>query len=145
MEGASIVIDTFGRPGGRFQVLEMAAGAPSSNDPSLNRPPGVAHIVIEVGKRGFLVDLGEPVPMSETLGALIESERSGSQLVRPEPSWRWDEPLILAEPFPGGGAHGDHLIYRWNKGDFEYRVSLHTWAPADEVVRTLHAMVKSIR
>ena len=43
------LVDTFGRPGGRFQVLELAAGAPSNNDFSRNAPPRVSQVVIEVG------------------------------------------------------------------------------------------------
>lgn len=141
---SSYLVDSFGRPGGRFQVLEMAAGAPGDNF-ARNSPPRVSHVVVEVGKPDFLIDLGEPAPTSSPLDSLLEVDRSGSQLLAPEKKWDWNQELVLAESFPSGGAHGDHLIYRWTKGGFEYRVSLHAWTPGAEAVRTLHAIVKSIR
>lgn len=140
----SYLIDSFGRPGGRFQVLEMAAGATGANF-ARNDPPGVAHLVVEVAKQLYLVPLGAPVETSESLDSLLSETRSSSYLVSPEPSWKWNKPLILAESFPGGGAHGDHLVYEWQRGARSYRVSLHAWTPAVESVRTLHAIVRSIR
>ena len=140
----SYLVDSFGRPGGRFQVLEMAAGA-TTGDFSRNAPPGVSHVVVEIGKPGFLIDLGEPVETSSSIDSLLETSRSGSNVVSPEAAWKWDKKLILAESFPGGGAHGDHLIYEWQRGARTYRVSLHVWTPSVESVRTLHAIVRSIR
>ena len=140
---SSYLVDSFGRPGGRFQVLEMAAGAPG-NDFARNSPPRVSHVVIEVGKPEFLIDLGEPAATTSALDSLLGTARSGSQLLSPEKKWDWNQELVLAESFPGGGAHGDHLIYRWKKGGMEYRVSLHAWTPGAEAVRTLHAIVRSI-
>lgn len=144
VKGSSYLVDGFGRPGGRFQVLEMAAGAPGNNF-ARNSPPRVSHVVIETGQPGFIIDLGEPVPASGSLDSLLATARSGSQLVSPQKGWDWNQKLILAESFPGGGAHGDHLIYEWVKGSYTYRVSLHAWTPGVEAVRTLHAIVRSIR
>lgn len=140
----SYLIDSFGRPGGRFQVLEMAAGAPGG-DSSRNAPPEVAHLVVEVAKQSYLVPLGTPVETSTSLDDLLGQDRGGSLRVMPERNWKWNKPLLLAESFPGGGAHGDHLIYEWQKGARTYRVSLHAWTPGAEAVRTLQAIVKSIR
>jgi hypothetical protein len=140
----SYLVDSFGRPGGRFQVLELAAGA-TTGDFSKNAPPGVSHVVVEVGKPGFIIDLGEPVETSESIDSLLQSTRSGSYVVSPQPGWKWNKKLILAESFPGGGAHGDHLIWEWPRGGYTYRISIHAWTPSVESVRTLHHMVVSIR
>jgi hypothetical protein len=144
VKGSNYVVDSFGKPGGRFQVVEMAAGAPSSKDFTRNAPPRVAHVVVEAGKPAFLIDLGDPapaVPLSSVLGQQID----GSQTVTLERSWGWNTTLILAESFPGGGAHADHLVYRWQKGGTNYVISLHAWEPAGQAVRTLHRMVRSIK
>ena len=141
----SYVVDTFGRPGGRFQVLELAAGAPSNKDFSRNAPPRVAHVVVEVGKPKFLIDLGEPYPNKIPLSLLLGEQLDQAQYVAPEESWKWNEVLVLAPSFPSGGAHADHLVYSWKERGLEHVVSLHAWEPATEAVRTLHAIVRSIR
>ena len=145
VKGTSYLIESFGRPGGRFQVLELAAGAPSNNDFSRNAPPRVSHLVIEVGKPGFLIDLGDPVPATESLEGLLEADRNGTFLLEPEKEWDWKTELVLAPPFPSGGAHGDHVVYSWTEAGYEHRISLHAWMPADELVKTLHAIVRSAR
>ena len=145
VRGVSYVVDTFGRPGGRFQVLELAAGAPSNRDFSRNAPPRVAHVVIEVGKPQFLIDLREPYPNKIPLDLLLGEDLDQAQYVGPEKSWDWNAMLVLAPSFPSGGAHADHLVYRWREGGLEHVVSLHAWEPATEAVRTLHAIVRSIR
>ena len=141
----SYLVDSFGRPGGRFQVLELASGAPSNNDFSRNAPPRVAYVVIEAGKPDFMIDLGEPYPNKVPLEELLGTHLDQPQLVAPEKKWGWDKTLVLAPSFPSGGAHGDHLLYRWEENGFEYVVSLHAWSPAAEAVRTLHAIVRSIK
>ena len=146
VRGTSYLVESFGRPGGRFQVLELAAGAPSNNDFSRNAPPRVAHVVVEVGKPGFLIDLGDPAPSTQSLDALLGTERDGAVVVEQEKTWDWKgAKLVLAQSFPSGGAHGDHLIYSWKEGGYEHRISLHAWTPARELVRTLHAIVRSAR
>ena len=138
----SYLIDSFGRPGGRFQVLELAAGAPSNKDFSRNAPPRVAHVVIESGKPGSLIDIGEPYPNKLPLEVLLGEELDQAQYVTAD---GWGETLILAPSFPSGGAHGDHLIYSWKQGGYEHRISLHAWTPAAEAVRTLRAIVRSAK
>ena len=141
VKGTNYLVDAFGRPGGRFQVVEMAAGAPS-DDFSRNAPPRVAHVVVEAGPPKFLI-LGEATgeaPLTSVLGQQLDAPMT----VTLERSWGWDTKLVLAPSFPGGGAHGDHLVYRRTKGGTHYVLSLHAWEPAGEAVRTLHRMVRSI-
>ena len=142
VRGTSYLIDSFGRPGGRFQVLELAAGAASNKDPARNAPPRFAHVVIEVGKPGFLIDLGEPAPNKLPLEELLDQDLDQAQDVTAN---GWGETLMLAPSFPSGGAHGSHLIYRWKGGGYEYRISLHGWAPASSLVNTLRAIVRSAK
>ena len=136
------LVDSFGRPGGRFQVLELAAGAPSNTRPGRNRPPRVSHVVVEAGRSDFLIDLGDPSPTATDLEDLVEQRRSESYVVSHR-AWPGRE-LILAESFPGGGAHGDHLVWRRERGGITQVVSLHVWAPVAETVHTLRAIVRSI-
>ena len=139
------VIDSFGRPGGRFQVLELAAGAPSNRDFARNAPPRVAHVVIEAGEPQFLIDLGEPAGPALPLREVLGDELDAPQPVTLDKRWGWRARLTLAPSFPGGGAHGDHLMYRWKSGGMEHVVSLHVWEPVGEAVRTLHAIVRSAK
>lgn len=138
------VIDSFGRPGGPFQVLELAAGAPGSNF-SRNAPPRVAHVVVESGKPQFLIDLGEPAGEPLPLRRVLGDHLDAPQPVTLDKRWGWKTQLVLAPSFPAGGAHGDHLVYRWKSGGMEHVISLHAWEPAGEAVRTLHAIVRSAR
>ncbi|MDQ4145802.1 MAG: hypothetical protein M3198_19055 [Actinomycetota bacterium] len=141
----SYIVDSFGRPGGRFQVLELAAGAPSAKDLAHNSPPRVAHVVIETGRPQFLIDLGPPSAGTVPLESVLGEHLNAPQTVSLDKAWGWKEKLVLAPSFPFGGAHGDHLMYRWEQGGIEHVVSLHAWAPAGEAVRTLHAIVRSIK
>jgi hypothetical protein len=52
--------------------------------------------------------------------------------------------LLRAAPYPRGGIHGDHLVFRWREGRREYAVSLHAWKPLRETVATLDAIVTSL-
>lgn len=145
VRGTSYLVESFGRPGGRFQVLELTAGAPSNNDFSRNAPPRVAHVVVEVGKPGFLIDLGEPITTDQSLDAALKTDHDQALVLEPEKRWDWDAELVLALSFPSGGAHGDHLMYSWKEGGYEHRISLHAWTPGVEAVRTLHALIRSAR
>jgi hypothetical protein len=139
----SYLIDTFGRSGGRFQVLELAAGA-SRGAPERNRPPAMVHVVVEAGEPRFLIPLGPAAPSSAPLGELIHSKRSQAVSLG---RVRWGGrrgTLTLAESFPGGGAHGDHLVFRWHEAQVTAVLSLHVWAPASETRATLEALVESI-
>ncbi len=136
------LLDSFGRPRGPFQVLELAAGAPR-DDFARNRPPGFVHVVLEAGEPDRLIDLApapaQPMPLAAALGGA----RGGPLLVDAgEQGWR--RTLVLAAPFPGGGAQGDHLVYRRRSGGLEYRLSLHLWTPLREPVQVLKAMTSTL-
>lgn len=136
------LVDSFGKSGGRFQVVEMVAGAPR-DDFARNSPPGVVHVVLETGDPSRMIELNPtnaaPIPLADALA----STRSGAVTVDVRKQG-WNERLILAAPFPGGGAHGDHLVYRRTVKGIEQRISLHLWTPIREPVQVLKAMVKSL-
>ena len=137
------LIDAFGRAGGDFQLLELAAGAPRS-DFKRNRPPDVVHVVLETGDPSKMISLVptnfSPVPLKK---AFIPARPRATEVdVRDQ---GWNERLILAPNFPSGGAHGDHLIYRRSHKGFEQRISLHLWTPLQQPVQVLKAMVRSVK
>ncbi|MDQ3986920.1 MAG: hypothetical protein M3280_10555 [Actinomycetota bacterium] len=134
------LFDAFGRPNGKFHVLEIVVGAPSDRDPARNRPPDVVHVVVEVAKPGFLVDYGDPIAGSTPLEALVEQRRDQAMIIG---GYELGD-VILAPSFPAGGAHADHLVYRWMQGGYEHRLSLHVWTPVTEPVKVLRAMAASI-
>lgn len=139
------LVETFGRPGGPFQVLEMSAGAPRYNNPAHNRPPAVAHVVIEAGDPDHLIDLPAGERDHRPLDELVAAKRDGTVTVEHVAFGDERGVLVLAPSFPAGGAHGDHLVFSWTHNGTEYRVSLHAWTPADEAVATLEAIVTSLR
>ncbi|MDQ3954065.1 MAG: hypothetical protein M3285_00750 [Actinomycetota bacterium] len=135
------LVDSFGKPGGRFQIVDMAAGAPR-DDFARNSPPGVVHVVLETGDPSRLIELTPTNPDPIPLATALASPRPGAVTVDVRKQG-WKEKLILAAPFPGGGAHGDHLVYRRTIKGIERRISLHLWAPLREPVQVLKAMVRS--
>lgn len=135
------LVDSFGKPGGRFQIVEMAAGAPR-NDFARNSPPGVVHIALETGDPSRMIELTPTNPEAVPLEAAIDPARPGALNVDVR-NQGWNEKLILAAPFPGGGAHGDHLVYVDRHKGIEQRISLHLWTPLREPVHVLKAMVDS--
>lgn len=57
---------------------------------------------------------------------------------------RWgrkDGTLVLAPSYPDGGMQADHLIFRWTYQGIEHMISIHAWAPLEQAVATLHAVV----
>jgi hypothetical protein len=104
----------------------------------------MVHVVAEAGMPRFLIPLGPAAPSSAPLGELIQSRRSQAVSLG---RVRWGGrrgTLALAESFPGGGAHGDHLVFRWREAKVTAVLSLHVWAPVSETKATLEALVKSI-
>ena len=134
------LVDAFGRPNGKFRVVEIAVGAPSDQDPARNRPPDVVHVVVEVARPDFLVDYGQPIATNTPLETLVKERRDEATLIAGYE--RGD--VILAPSFPAGGAHGDHLVYRWMQGGYEHRLSLHVWTPVVEPVKVLRTMAASL-
>jgi hypothetical protein len=137
------LVESFGRPGGRFGVLEMSSGAPR-DDPAANAPPAFAHVVLEAGKPGFLIDFGSVSATAKLSDDLVLQPRPGSVLLGSRTWGKRKGQLLLAEPFPGGGAHGGHLVFQWRRGGIVHRISLHAWVPAKRAKAALETMVRSM-
>ena len=136
------LVETFGRPGGRFGVVEMAAGAPS-DDHSKNKPPAFAHVVVEAGRPAFLIDLGPAATERDLSDELLQGSRPGAVDLGERTWGGWRGRLFLAEAFPGGGAHGDHLVFEWRRRGVIHRISLHTWVPTGRAEAMLKTIVAS--
>jgi hypothetical protein len=136
------LVESFGKPGGRFGVLEMISGAPR-DDPSANAPPAFAHVVLEAGGPRFLIDFGGIAATASLTDSLLQQPRSGAVLIGKRKWGGREGRLLLAEPFPGGGAHGDHLVFQWRRHGVIHRISLHAWVPAKKSEKTLETIVSS--
>lgn len=137
------LVESFGKPGGRFQVVEMTAGAPR-RDPKANAPPSSVHVVIEAGDERHLIDFGDVAGSAPLEDALLEKKREAPVGLGKRTWGDFTGDLILAPSFPSGGAHGDHLVFRWRKGKTIHNVSLHAWVPIAEAESALKRMVMSI-
>jgi hypothetical protein len=138
------LVESFGKPGGRFGVLEMSSGAPRDT-PEANRPPAVSHVVLEAGPKRFLIDFGGVAGEAALTDDLLRQSRSGALLLGKRTWGGVKGRLILAEPFPGGGAHGDHLVFQWKRGGVIHRISSHAWVPAARAEAALKTIVKRSR
>jgi hypothetical protein len=138
------LVESFGKPGGRFGVLELSAGAPR-DAPEANAPPGFAHVVLEAGGPRFLIDFGAPAATATLSDTLLQQSRSGAVLLGAREWGDRSGRLLLAEPFPGGGAHGDHLVFEWRRGGVIHRISLHAWVPVAKAESALKKIVVSMR
>lgn len=138
------LVESFGTPGGRFGVLEMSSGAPRDT-PEANRPPDVSHIVLEAGPKQMLIDFGGVTGEATLTDDLLHQTRSGALLLGKRTWGGVKGRLILAEPFPGGGAHGDHLVFQWKRGEVIHRISSHSWVPATRAQAALKTIVKRSR
>jgi hypothetical protein len=137
------LVESFGRPGGRFSVLEMSSGAPR-DDPRANAPPAFAHVVLEAGGPRYLIDFGGVAATAELSDSLLEQSRAGA-ISLGKRNWGGRKGrLLLAEPFPGGGAHGDHLVFEWKRGGVIHRISMHAWVPAAKAEKTFETVVASM-
>jgi hypothetical protein len=114
-----------GGPGGP-ELFNLQWGAESPGRPGRNRPPRLSHVVVAAGTEGEALQGIRARPLRD----VDWSGRQGT--------------LVRAAPYPRGGLHGSHLVFRWQEGRREYAVSLHTWAPLAETVATLRAVVASI-
>lgn len=111
---------------GSPEAFNLQWGAENPARPERNRPPRLSHVVLVAASRG---------------GAL----RGVAARALRRATWAGREGALLrAVPFPRGGLHGDHLIFRWRDGRREYAASLHTWKPFQETVDTLEAIVASM-
>ena len=139
-----VLVESFGKPGGHFQVLELTAGAPRK-DPAANAPPHLVHVVVEAGDARHLIDFGDPTGSGPLQDSLLEARRDAPVGLGHRTWGGVTGELMLAPSFPGGGAHGDHLVFRWRRGKVIHNVSLHAWVPVAEAESTLRKMVVSIR
>jgi hypothetical protein len=115
------------RAGRRFpEAFNLSWGAENPTRPERNRPPRLSHVVVVAGAAGRTLQGVE----ARGLRRADWGDRRGT--------------LLLAAPYPRGGLHGDHLVFRWREGEREYAVSLHTWKPRPETVETLEAIVDSL-
>jgi hypothetical protein len=108
-----------------------------------NAPPRFVHLVVHAGDLEQALPfhwpqesmrVPDPIPTKRREPVLLDhvtwSDKGGD--------------LVLAPSFPSGGLDGDHVIFRWGEDGDEYAVSLHAWAPLDDTIATLKAVVASI-
>jgi hypothetical protein len=111
---------------GAPELFNLQWGAETPGRPERNRPPRLSHVVLAAGAPGEALQGIRLRP----LRPVAWSGRRGT--------------LLRAAPYPRGGLHGNHLVFRWQEGNREYAVSLHIWAPPAETVATLRAVVASM-
>jgi len=136
------LVESFGRPGGRFGVLEMSSGAPRDN-PEANAPPAAAHVVLEAGGPRYLIDFGGVAAEATLSDSLLQQARNGAVALGKRKWGGQKGRLLLAEAFPGGGAHGDHLVFQWKRGGVIHRSSMHAWVPVKEAEDAFETVVAS--
>jgi hypothetical protein len=112
--------------GGAPELFNLQWGAETPGRPGRNRPPRLSHVVLAAGAQGGTLQEIRVRPLRD----VAWSGRQGT--------------LLRAAPFPHGGLHGNHLVFRWQEGRREYAASLHIWAPTSETVATLRAIVASM-
>ena len=146
----------------RYQTWSLEAGAPAGLPPdappgfrgkrlgpSRTRPPQYVHGLI-YASRGVLENKLLPFAWPRGRAHRVTNALLTPHRTRPISLGRvrWtgrDAELVLAPPLVFGGEMGDHLILHWSTRGVEYAVSLHSWAPLEEAVATLRAMVRSAR
>jgi hypothetical protein len=138
------LVESFGKPGGRFGVLEMSSGAPR-DDPKANAPPAFAHVVLEAGGPRFLIDFGGVAATAALSDSLLRQPRTGAVALGMKTWGGVTGRLLLAEPFPGGGAHGDHLVFQWKRGGVIHRISMHAWVPVARAEAAFRTLVTSMQ
>jgi hypothetical protein len=112
--------------GGAPELFNLQWGAETPGRPERNRPPRLAHVVLAAGS-----------PEQTLRGIRVRAVRNVTWSGRPGT-------LLRAAPYPGGGIHGNHLVFRWRAGKREYAASLHAWEPFSETVATLRAVIASM-
>jgi hypothetical protein len=127
-----------------YRVIEFSSGAPYPRIGPRNAPPRSAHVVVKGGDLSMAFPFRWPSDQApEEIPADPDSRGDDPVLLG---RYEWGETagtLVLAPAFPVGGVDGDHLIYRWSRGDTEYSISLHAWTPVQVAIRTLRAIVES--
>ena len=108
------------------ELFNLQWGAETPGRPARNRPPRLSHVVVAAGGPGQSL----AGVRTRALRRVSWSGRQGT--------------LLRAAPYPAGGIHGNHLVFRWRAEEREYAVSLHAWKPLPEAVATLRAIVASL-
>jgi hypothetical protein len=133
------------RRGRRLDVFNLERGGEYPGRPELNRPPRMAHLVIEGGE----VERLSPVFADLVHVRPVRLRNGLMRLRRARPlsfgRVRWKGlagDLFLAPSYPRGGMLGNHLVFRWGT-ERRYVVSLHAWEPLTEAAATLKAIVAS--
>ena len=126
---------------GAAEAFNLQWGAEDPDDPDRNRPPRLAHVVVEAGR----LEPATNAQAGDPREGLLRTERDRYvALGRATWAGRSGE-LLLAPPYPRGGVVSNHAVFRWRDGATEYAVSIHAWEPFPESLRTLRAVVESIR
>ena len=130
------------------ETFEFHWGASSPFYLERDRPPRVAHVVVEAAtaqranRLTPFTTLDSPVTPNN--GLLRDPDRENGFLLG-HLNWRGrDGDLLLAPPYPSGGIHGNHVMFLWKGEGLTYVISLHGWEPFREAVATLRAIVASL-
>jgi hypothetical protein len=144
-----------GRGGLALKTFDIESGVPYA-DPARNAPPSFVHVVVEAGNLrdslGSFVFPTKGMPAAPVDGLTRSKQRDRLVHRVPEAVFlgriTWGDTtgiVALAPPYNAvSSIHGDHLMFRWRRGETEYVLSLHAWEPFSECFLTLRAMVESL-
>jgi hypothetical protein len=127
-------------------AYELAAGAEHPGHPRQDRPPRLVHLVVLGGHEAAAV--GSEWAAARA-GIAVQDGLYRRDRRRPlsfgQRTWagRSGE-LLLAPPFPQGGIVGNHVVFRWRRGESNYVVTLHGWEPFSETVGVVRRLVESL-
>jgi hypothetical protein len=114
--------------------------------PSRTRPPHYVHIIVYAarGRLAAKFPFTWPQGPARTISDSLLGPGRRVPVFLGHRDWAGHRgTLLLAPPLIFGGENGDHLIFRWHRGDVDHTISLHSWAPLTEAVSTLRAVVRS--
>jgi hypothetical protein len=130
-----------------FASFDLSSGGVHEGQPARNRPPAFAHILLEAGTVGrahpeLRAERARPERLTD---ALLSTRRRRPVFLGARTLAGIEGRLWLMPPYPFGGPHGDHLIFRWGDAGDERVISLHSWIPATEALATLETLVSAAR
>ena len=110
------------------------------------RPPTWSHVDIQAGNLRHVFPFSYPTTGRRVthLDGLFARARTHAIYIG---TFTWGGrrgSVVLAPDFPAGGEQGNHLIFRWRKGNTELALGLHGWEPLSRAFATLHQMVVSV-